>query len=170
MLVDMSVRTWIEKARLPCWPLYSQQVSHQRWIWGSQKQKKHTRDPPWVWNPGQMSPEVQNRGIRGPTKRSYVLKIFFKKLKKKKKKKAYHCNHYSVVLLYLFFNHKSQYEILSHLILLRTEFVRHISENLLRSNINTYFFHLRLSVITPSIVLSSSYQHTLRILIRFVVL
>ena len=24
---------------------------------------KHVRGPPWVWNPGQMSPEVQNRGI-----------------------------------------------------------------------------------------------------------
>ena len=23
-----------ERDRLPCWPLYSQQVSHQRWIWG----------------------------------------------------------------------------------------------------------------------------------------
>ena len=23
------------------------------------------RDPPWLWNPGQMSPEVQNMGIRG---------------------------------------------------------------------------------------------------------
>ena len=23
----------IEKTQLPCWPLYSQQVSHQRWIW-----------------------------------------------------------------------------------------------------------------------------------------
>ena len=30
----MSAGTWIEKARLPCWPLYSQQVSHQRWISG----------------------------------------------------------------------------------------------------------------------------------------
>ena len=28
---------WIEKAQLPYWPLYSQQVSHQRWIWGSHK-------------------------------------------------------------------------------------------------------------------------------------
>ena len=30
-------------------------------------------DPPWLWNPGQMSPEVQNRGISGPTKRTDVL-------------------------------------------------------------------------------------------------
>ena len=39
MLADMSVITWIETAQLPCWPLYSQQVSHQRWIWGSHKQE-----------------------------------------------------------------------------------------------------------------------------------
>ena len=36
-------------------------------------------NPPWLWNPGQTSPEVQNRGISGPTKRTYVLQ----KLKKK---------------------------------------------------------------------------------------
>ena len=30
--------------------------------------RKHARDPPWLWNPGQKSPEVQNRGISGPTK------------------------------------------------------------------------------------------------------
>ena len=32
MLVDTSAGTWIKKAWLLCWPLYSQQVSHQRWI------------------------------------------------------------------------------------------------------------------------------------------
>ena len=31
------------------------------------------RDPPWLWNPVQTSPEVQNRGISGPTKRTHVL-------------------------------------------------------------------------------------------------
>ena len=34
VLADMSAGTWIEKAWLPCWPLYSQQVLHQRWISG----------------------------------------------------------------------------------------------------------------------------------------
>ena len=38
MLVDMSASMWIEKAQLPCWPLYSQQKSHQRWMWGSHRQ------------------------------------------------------------------------------------------------------------------------------------
>ena len=37
-------------------------------------------NPPWLWNPGQTSPEVQNRGISGPTKRTCVLQ----NLKKKK--------------------------------------------------------------------------------------
>ena len=36
--------------------------------------RKHTkRDPPWLWNPGQTSSEVQNRGISGHTKRTYVI-------------------------------------------------------------------------------------------------
>ena len=37
MLADMSAGMWIKKAWLPCWPLYSHQVSHQRGIWGSHK-------------------------------------------------------------------------------------------------------------------------------------
>ena len=30
-------------------------------------------------HPGDMSPEIQNRGISGPTKKTYVLQNFFKK-------------------------------------------------------------------------------------------
>ena len=56
-IADTSVSKWIEKVQLPCWPLYSQQVSHQRWIWGS--------------------PEVQKRRISGPTKRTDVLQKCF---------------------------------------------------------------------------------------------
>ena len=69
--------------RLPCWPSRGQQVSHQRWIWGihcMQVTKHARRDPPWLWNPEQMSPEVQKRGISGPTKRTCVLQIFFLKI------------------------------------------------------------------------------------------
>ena len=29
-------------------------------------------DLPWLWNPGQASPEVQNSGISGPIKRTDV--------------------------------------------------------------------------------------------------
>ena len=34
--------------------------------------RKHARDPPWLWNPGQTSLEVQNREISGPKKRTYL--------------------------------------------------------------------------------------------------
>ena len=36
-------------------------------------EKARKKDPPWLWNIGQTSPEVQNRGISGPMKRTYVL-------------------------------------------------------------------------------------------------
>ena len=29
------------------------------------------REPPWLWNPEQISPEVQNRGISRPTKKDW---------------------------------------------------------------------------------------------------
>ena len=35
-----------------------------------EKACKVLRDPPWLWNPGQTSPEPQNRGISGPTRRT----------------------------------------------------------------------------------------------------
>ena len=39
--------------------------------------RKRVWDPPWLWNPGQMSPQVKNRGISGPQKRTCVLQNFF---------------------------------------------------------------------------------------------
>ena len=47
--------------------------AHWRLIWGSHKRQSMQRDPPRLWNPGQTSPEVQNRGINGPTKRTCIL-------------------------------------------------------------------------------------------------
>ena len=41
------------------------------------------QNPLWLWNPEETSPEVQNRGISGPTKRTHVLQKFKKKKKKK---------------------------------------------------------------------------------------
>ena len=35
--------------------------------------RRHARNPPALWNPEQTSPAVQNVGISGPTKRTYVL-------------------------------------------------------------------------------------------------
>ena len=32
--------------------------------------------PLWLWNPEEMSPEVQNMGISGPTQRTYVLHTY----------------------------------------------------------------------------------------------
>ena len=43
------------------------------------------RDPPRLWNPGEKSSEVQNRGISGPTKRTHVLQKFKKQKKKRSK-------------------------------------------------------------------------------------
>ena len=63
--------------RLVCndWPSRGQQVLHIR---GESKESiscrqwsMQGRDSPWLRNPGQISLEVQNRGISGPTKRTY---------------------------------------------------------------------------------------------------
>ena len=39
----------------------------------TQARKHAKRDPRWLWNQGQMSPEVQHRGISGPTKGTCVI-------------------------------------------------------------------------------------------------
>ena len=54
------------------------------------RQVRIRQNPLWLWNPEETSPEVQNRGISGPTKRTHVLQKILKKKKKKKKKKK-HC-------------------------------------------------------------------------------
>ena len=62
---------WIKKAWLPCWPSRSQQVLHQRLIWGihcKHAMEQASEGSTWLWNPEQTSPVVQNRGISGPTK------------------------------------------------------------------------------------------------------
>ena len=50
----------------------SKEFTAHRW-WSRQ-----VRNLPYRWNPGQTPPEVQNRGISGPTKRTYDLKIFYR--------------------------------------------------------------------------------------------
>ena len=40
--------------------------------------------PLWLWNPGQTSPKVHNRGISGPTERTDVLQKILPKNKKQK--------------------------------------------------------------------------------------
>ena len=43
-----------------------------------QARKHASEGPSWLCNQGQTSPEVKNRGISGPTKRTDVLQFFFK--------------------------------------------------------------------------------------------
>ena len=59
-----------KKARLPCWP-----PRGQRWIWGilcTQARKHTNRDPPWLLNPGQTSPKVQNSGYQWPHEKGFM--------------------------------------------------------------------------------------------------
>ena len=46
------------------------------------QESTQVKDLPWLWKPGQTSPEVKNRDISGPTKRTYVLQNFTKRKKK----------------------------------------------------------------------------------------
>ena len=47
---------------------------HYRW------ESMQAREPPWLWNPGQASSEIQNRVISASTKRTCVLQTFLKNL------------------------------------------------------------------------------------------
>ena len=66
-----------EMVRPPCWLPRGQQVSHQSRISGihcTQAMKQASKGLPWLGNPGQTSPEVQNRGVSGPIKRTDVFR------------------------------------------------------------------------------------------------
>ena len=52
------------------------------------KQTSKQSTVPWIWNPGQISPEVQNRGITDPTK-NLMFSNFFKN--KMNAKLTHHC-------------------------------------------------------------------------------
>ena len=57
---------------LLCWHYTPAKVSHQRWISGNIYhiclcKVQIWKNPLWLWNPDETSPEVQNRGISGPT-------------------------------------------------------------------------------------------------------
>ena len=71
---------------LLCWHYTLAKVSYQRWISGNLYyirlyQARIRQNPLWLWNPEEPSPEVQNRGISGPTNGH----VSNKNLKKKKK-------------------------------------------------------------------------------------
>ena len=57
MLPDMSVGTWIEKVLLSS-SIQSAGVVPEVNLIITQVRKLTKRDPPWLWNPGQMPPEV----------------------------------------------------------------------------------------------------------------
>ena len=80
MLADVSASMWIKKARLPCWPLYSQQVLHERWIWGIARRQEsmQVKNPSWLWNPGQISPGIKI-GISVAPEKGHVFQNFLKK-------------------------------------------------------------------------------------------
>ena len=80
MLVDkLSASSWMKKGSATMLatkksagvtPEVNQEsIAHRR-------QSMPVRDPFWLWNPGNMSPEVQNRGISGHTLKKLVLPNF----------------------------------------------------------------------------------------------
>ena len=82
-------------------------IFDQQRIAAHQQESVQARNPPWLWNPWQTSPEVQNRGISGPTKRTCVLqkfylKFYFKKnLFKKKKEKKKNRNNRQEMMMFI---------------------------------------------------------------------
>ena len=71
MLVDTSASMWVcGSKRLGC---HASEANLR-----VTKVRKHTRDPPWLWNPGQTSPKVQNRDISGLTKMTRAFQKFCK--------------------------------------------------------------------------------------------
>ena len=71
MLVGTSASTWMESAWLPCWLLYSQQVLHQRWIWGSHRQESIKGIQPGIKTQGRYH-QKSKTGFSSPTKRIYM--------------------------------------------------------------------------------------------------
>ena len=72
----------------PCQLSRGWQVLQQMWIWriACRQESMQVINPPWLWNQGQTSPEVQNRGISGPTKEHIY--VYLQKEKKEKKKEG----------------------------------------------------------------------------------
>ena len=79
MLVDISASTWIKKAQLPRWPLYSQQVSYQRWIWGSLKRESMQGIHPGFETEGRHDQKSKTGVSVAPWKGLMSSKILFKK-------------------------------------------------------------------------------------------
>ena len=78
MLADTSVKHGLKRLDWHA-DLYTVSRCHTRGESEDHKPESTQRNPPWLWNPEQTSPEVQNRGISGLMKRTYVLQKFFLK-------------------------------------------------------------------------------------------
>ena len=86
MLVNTSVSMRIKKAWLPCWSQYNQQVSHQRWIWGSHRQKVHKKGIyPGIETQGRCHQKSKTGVSMAPRKGLRSSKFFFKEIKKERK-------------------------------------------------------------------------------------
>ena len=68
MLVDTYASTWIKKGLAMLTSTQSAGVTPEVNVRITKVRKHAKRDPPWLWNKGQTSPEVQNRGISGQKK------------------------------------------------------------------------------------------------------
>ena len=80
MFADMCVSMWIKKAWLPCWPLDSQQMLHQRWIWVSHRWESMQRGIHPGFETQCKHDQNSKQGYQWPPKKTYVLQnIFLKK-------------------------------------------------------------------------------------------
>ena len=76
MVLNFTVNTWIRTDRLAMLiAKRSAGVAPEVNLRNLLLTGDEARDPLWLSNPEQMLPEVQNRGVSGPTKRTYVLLI-----------------------------------------------------------------------------------------------
>ena len=79
MLAIMSAGTWIKKARLQCWPLYSQQVLHKGWIWGSHKWESMQMDDTLALKPRTDVTRSPKQGYQWPHEKDLCPPKFLKK-------------------------------------------------------------------------------------------
>ena len=127
---------WVKVAQLPYWPSRGRQVLHQRWIWGiACRQESMQASPPWLWNPGQTSPEVQT-GVSVAPQKGHVSS---KKFKKKKLKLVQTEAHFTVKIPVWSLNYN-----LIQLILIIIKLAEFLSQNFLVKN-NFLLFNLFLT-------------------------
>ena len=73
MLADMFVSMWMEKGLAAMLTSIQSAGVAPKVNLRITQVRKHARDPPWLWNPRQTSPAVQNRSISDPMKRWIIV-------------------------------------------------------------------------------------------------